>query len=308
MSLQRTKLIKFYLSAMHRKLAYMLSEHNGPVIIIITVLLLKILYVPSASAQTDDSYSINTIVIDPGHGGKDPGAVSKLGKEKDINLAVALKLGKYITDTYSDVKVYYTRSTDEFIEVFKRAEIANEKKADIFISIHVNANKKTDAHGSESFVMGLHKSQGNLETAILENSAILKEESQEQYEGFDPSSPEAYIIFTMFQNAYLEQSLLLSSLIQEEFRENVKRIDRGVKQAGFMVLWKTTMPSVLIELGFISNEDEAAFLLKDANQEKMAAAIFRAFRNYKNIAEGKVKDSQIDTHLYNKEELNPVNH
>jgi len=277
------------------------KSFNGFCHIIFGIIVLNFVYCPQSVSQ-DNNYSIKTVCIDPGHGGKDPGAVSKKDYEKDINLSVALKLGKYICDNYKDVKVVYTRKTDEFIEVYKRAEIANKNNADIFISIHVNANKKTEAHGSETFVMGLHKSQGNLETAMLENSAILKEENyQEQYEGFDPKSTEAFIIFTMFQNSYLEQSLLLSSLIQEEFREVVKRVDRGVKQAGFMVLWKTTMPSVLIELGFISNEDEASFLIKDENQDKMAAAIYRAFRNYKNIAEGRVKETQIKSHIYNKE-------
>lgn len=303
MFLHCTKLIKIYLPATAYEKLFCSLSLNGRGIALLIVLLLKILYLSQAYAQDGNGYGITTIVIDPGHGGKDPGAVCKIGYEKDINLSVALKLGKHISDTYTDVKVVYTRSTDEFIEVFKRAEIANENKADIFISIHANANKKKDAIGSETYVMGLHKTQGNLETAMLENSAVLKEENYlEQYEGYDPNSPEAYIIFTMFQNAYLEQSLLLSSLIQDEFRDVVKREDRGVKQAGFWVLWKTAMPSVLIELGFLSNEDEASFLLKEDNQEKMAAAIFRAFRNYKNIAEGKVKDSRINTHLFNKED------
>lgn len=299
-SLQLAKLINFILWAMEPKKQIRISLLNVVFFRLLIIALLIFLISP-ATAQ-DDNYSITTICIDPGHGGKDPGAVSKQGYEKDINLAVALKLGKYITDNYKDVKVVYTRKTDEFVELYKRAEIANKNKADLFISIHVNANKKTEAHGAETFVMGLHKTQGNLETAMLENSAILKEDNyKEQYEGFDPKSPEAFIIFTMYQNTYLEQSLLLSSLIQEEFRDAVKREDRGVKQAGFMVLWKTTMPSVLIELGFISNEDEAAFLLKDENQDKMAAAIFRAFRNYKNIAEGKVKENNIKSHEYIKE-------
>jgi N-acetylmuramoyl-L-alanine amidase len=299
-SLQLAKLMNFYLWAMEYKKQTRLSFINGQFFILLMIALLIFLIRPSFAQ--DGNYYITTVCIDAGHGGKDPGAVSKLGKEKDINLSVALKLGKYITDNYKDVKVVYTRKTDEFVELYKRAEIANKNKADLFISIHVNANKKTEAHGAETFVMGLHKTQGNLETAMLENSAILKEENyKEQYEGFDPKSPEAFIIFTMYQNTYLEQSLLLSSLIQEEFRDAVKREDRGVKQAGFMVLWKTTMPSVLIELGFISNDDEATFLLKDENQDKMAAAIFRAFRNYKNIAEGKVKETNIKSHEYVKE-------
>ncbi|PIP54350.1 MAG: N-acetylmuramoyl-L-alanine amidase, partial [Bacteroidetes bacterium CG23_combo_of_CG06-09_8_20_14_all_32_9] len=160
-------------------------------------------------AQTSENkFHIKTVVIDAGHGGKDPGAVGNKGKEKNITLAVALKLGKYIETNFKDVKVIYTRKTDEFIELFKRAQIANINKADLFICIHVNSSKKKESFGTETYVMGLHKTEGNLEVAMTENAVITKEDNyQNQYEGFDPYSPEAFIIFSLYQNAYLDQSL-----------------------------------------------------------------------------------------------------
>lgn len=295
---QCPKLIKIYLSGMQSQGSDRNKCYNLSIQYYIVLFLLIFVYSSDSMGQdAGNTYKIKTVVIDPGHGGKDPGAVSKTCYEKDINLAIALKLGKYIESNYKDVKVIYTRSKDEFVEVYKRAVIANDNKADLFISIHVNANKKPDAHGAETFVMGLYKTQGNLEVAMLENAAILKEENYEkQYDGFDPKSPEALIIFNMFQNAYMDQSLQLSALIQDEFRDRVKRVDRGVKQAGFLVLWKTAMPSILIEVGFLSNEDEAKFLVEDENQDKMAAAIFRAFRNYKNQTEGKVSNAGSKIH------------
>ena len=256
-------------------------------------LLLLIFINSSVSAQTDDKkYKIKTVVIDAGHGGKDPGACIKDGKEKDIALSVALKLGKLIETNLSDVKVVYTRKTDDFVELFKRAQIANSNKADLFICIHVNSSKKTEPYGTETYVMGLHKTQGNLDVAMTENSVITKEDNfQHQYDGFDPHSPEAFIIFSLYQNAFLDQSLNFAAKIQEQFSKRVHRFDRGVKQAGFLVLWKTSMPSILTEIGFISNADEAKFLLNDTNQTYIASAIYRAFRDYKNEMEGNPPDN-----------------
>lgn len=253
------------------------------------LLILLIIINYSSFAQGDENkYHINTVVIDAGHGGKDPGAVIKSGgKEKDIALSIALKLGKYIETNFSDVKVVYTRKTDEFIELFKRAQIANTNNADLFICIHVNSSKKADPFGTETYVMGLHKTQGNLDVAMTENAVITKEDNyQNQYDGFDPHSPEAFIIFSLYQNAYLDQSLSIAAKIQDQFSKRVGRFDRGVKQAGFLVLWKTAMPSILIEVGFLSNPDEAKYLLNDTNQNFLASAIYRAFRDYKNEMEG----------------------
>jgi N-acetylmuramoyl-L-alanine amidase len=192
-----------------------------------------------------------------------------------------------IEENFPDVKVIYTRKTDVFVELHRRAQIANQAKADLFICIHCNAGPKT-AYGAETFVMGLHKTNENLEVAKRENSVILQEDNYEmQYDGFDPNSPEANIIFSMFQNAYLEQSLYFAGRVQHEFRSHAHRHDRGVKQAGFLVLYKTAMPSVLIETGFLTNLDEEKFLNSKDGQEKVAESILRAFGSYKNWMEGK---------------------
>lgn len=225
---------------------------------------------------------VNTVVIDPGHGGRDPGAVGRRAREKDITLAISLKVGEYIKEHLPDVKVVYTRTTDEFVELWRRAQIANENQADLFISIHCNSARNTAATGTETFVMGLHRSQANLEVARKENASILFEEDyMETYEGFDPHSPEANIIFTLYQNAYLDQSLAVASMVQGQFRERARRVDRGVKQAGFLVLYQVTMPGILVEAGFLSNPREEEYLASETGQVHIASAIFRAFRDYK---------------------------
>lgn len=238
-------------------------------------------------------YRIKTVVIDAGHGGKDPGAVGLKYHEKDITLKVALKLGGLIEKTYPDVKVVYTRKTDVFVEVYKRAQIANQNKADLFISIHCNSSANKSAYGAETFVLGLHRSDENLEVAKKENAAILLEDDYtEKYDGFDPNSPESNIIFSLFQNAFLDQSLLLSQKIQNQIIKNIGLFDRGVKQAGFWVLYKTAMPSVLIEIGFISNKNEELIIGSEEGTTKMAQALFNAFRNYKEKMEN---DSPSET-------------
>ena len=248
-------------------------------------------FISTASAEegAQNSIKIKTVVLDAGHGGKDTGAISKNGaiKEKDITLSVALKLGKMINSNYPDVKVVYTRKRDEYIELSKRAEIANRNKADLFISIHVNSQKGTTATGTETFVMGTHKSSSNFEICKLENSVIvLEEDYQSKYEGFDPNSPESYIIFSLLQNTHLEQSLKFAALIQDNFKLGPIKVNRGVKQGGLLVLWKTTMPAVLTEIGFISNPAESNQLRRDAVQSQIAARIFNAFAKYKTDYEG----------------------
>ena len=248
-------------------------------------------FISTASAEegAQNSIKIKTVVLDAGHGGKDTGAISKNGaiKEKDITLSVALKLGKMINSNYPDVKVVYTRKRDEYIELSKRAEIANRNKADLFISIHVNSQKGTSATGTETFVMGTHKSSSNFEICKLENSVIvLEEDYQSKYEGFDPNSPESYIIFSLLQNTHLEQSLKFAALIQDNFKLGPIKVNRGVKQGGLLVLWKTTMPAVLTEIGFISNPAESNQLRRDAVQSQIAARIFNAFAKYKTDYEG----------------------
>lgn len=232
---------------------------------------------------------ITTVVIDPGHGGKDTGALGAISKEKDLNLTVALLAGDYIKKNLPDVNVIYTRERDVFVGLNERAMIANRNNADVFISIHCNStdSKSASVMGAETFVLGEHKNAANLQVAKNENSAILYEEdASEQYGDFDLNSPEAYIALSLFQQEYLNQSLQLAANVQEQFSKRVGRKDRGVQQAGFLVLWKTAMPSILIELGFISNAAEERFLASESGQIYMASAIYRAFRDFKMSFEG----------------------
>ena len=246
-------------------------------------ILLLLVFLPG-SIYADRHGYVKTVVIDPGHGGRAPGAVGQKVKEKDIALAISLKLGEYITQNLPDVKVIYTRTTDVDVELRDRTRIANENQADLFISIHCNSVTNRSAYGTETFVMGPHRNQANLEVAKLENAAILYEDNYlEAYDGYDPNSPESNIIFTLFQNAHLNQSLTIASLIQDQFRERARRVDRGVKQAGFLVLYRATMPSVLVEVGFISNPREEEFLASEEGQTLIASALFRAFRDYKTM-------------------------
>lgn len=250
--------------------------------IVLAILLLFFLSANLADAQGTKSKGLDVVVIDPGHGGKDPGALGKTAKEKDIVLAVALKVGNLIKKNYPNVKVIYTRDKDVFVELGERAAIANRNNANLFISIHANSvDGNTSTHGTETFVMGLHKNEANLAVAKRENSVILQEDNySSKYDGFDPNDPESNIIFSLFQNAYSDQSLLLAASIEEEFK-TLKRYDRGVKQAGFLVLWKTAMPSVLTELGFVSNPDEEQYMKSDAGQTELAVSIYNAFAKYK---------------------------
>ena len=241
-------------------------------------------------SQEDDvkNYKIRTVVIDPGHGGQDPGALGSRVKEKDIVLAISLKLGAYIQEYFPEIKVIYTRSEDVFIPLHERAEIANKANADLFISIHANSNPNSRAYGTETFVMGLHKTEENLQVAMKENSVITFEEDYEvRYEGFNPNNVESYIMISLMQDTYLEQSLSAASLIQDQFRERAVRKDRGVKQAGFLVLWQTSMPSILIETGFLSNPNEENYLASEQGQDHLASAVFRAFRDYKQDIESR---------------------
>ena len=223
-----------------------------------------------------------TVVIDAGHGGKDPGARGTIINEKAINLAVALKLGSLISEKHNDVKVVYTRQTDVFIELDERANIANRNKADLFISIHTNAVKRGSAvTGTETYTLGLARTDENLEVAMRENSAILLEDNYlQKYEGFDPTSSESYIIFEFMQNKHMEQSISLASEVQKYF-SSASRVNRGVRQAGFLVLRKTSMPSILVELGYISNKGEERYLASPEGQQKLASSIYNAFTKYK---------------------------
>lgn len=233
-------------------------------------------------------YRIKTIVIDAGHGGRDAGCSGKNSQEKHIALNLALKLGKAITSSFPSINIIYTRQKDIFVPLYERAAIANRNNADLFISIHCNAlrHKAHLVSGSETYVMGLHTADHNLEVARRENESILLEENYEQnYQGFDPNSDEGHIFLSMFQNAFLEQSILLAEKIESNIKSKAKRKSRGVKQAGFVVLKETTMPSVLIETGYLTNAKDEEFLLTDYGQTQMANAIFEAFIDYKEAVE-----------------------
>ena len=237
---------------------------------------------------------IQTVVIDAGHGGKDTGALGTLSNEKAINLSVALKLGAYIEENLPDVKVVYTRKTDKFIELSERAAIANRNNADVFISIHCNSTDgTTTANGAETYVMGESKNDANLNVAKKENAAILLEDNTDAYENFDPNSTEAYIIFSLTQSLYQTQSINLADKVQKQFTNKVGRHNRGVQQAGFLVLWKTSMPSILVELGFINNSKEEQFLNSEKGQIQMALALYRAFAEYK-------KEYEAENHVVDK--------
>lgn len=229
-----------------------------------------------------------TLVLDAGHGGQDAGAIGSFSKEKNINLTYVLALGEKIAANHKDVKIIYTRTTDVFIPLNERAQIANKANADLFMSIHTNSAKNKTANGTETFTLGHARSKENMELAMLENSVILLEEDyQKTYQGFDPNSTDSYIMFQFMQDQYMEQSIKFADLIQQNFSKNTPLTDRGVRQAGFLVLRATTMPSVLVELGFISNREEEKYLNRKENQDKMVDAIYEAFVNYKRVLEKK---------------------
>ena len=244
----------------------------------------------SLSAQS----TLNKIVIDAGHGGKDPGASGKYSREKDVVLSIALKTGQLLKKKYPNIEIIYTRKTDVFIPLKERAEIANKAKADLFISIHCNSNKSSQPHGTETYVMGLHKSEANLNVAKKENSAMLFEDDyKQQYDGFNPNSDESHIIFNFFQNSFSSHNLDLASKMQSEFTVSTPLKNRGVKQAGFWVLYKTTMPGVLIEAGFLSNVKDEKFLNSKNGQLQLSKAISKAIVDYKDAHDANEKNKLV---------------
>lgn len=245
-----------------------------------------VFYAHQVSAQKDELFqsAIKTVVIDAGHGGKDPGCHGAISNEKEVCLSIALSLGKLITTNYPNIKVVYTRSTDIFVELDERAKIANKNKADLFICIHANAAGPA-AFGAETYVLGLHRTESQQAIAERENSTIyLEADKGEKYKDFD-LSPDAIIARQLQLSVFLDQSISFAGKLQAEFKA-LGRYDRGVKQAGFLVLYKTTMPSVLIETGFLTNPNEEKFLATADAQKKMANAMFSAFEKYKNELEG----------------------
>jgi N-acetylmuramoyl-L-alanine amidase len=275
---------------------------------------------------------VKTIVIDAGHGGKDPGCNGSTFNEKTVALGIALKLGELIEKNLPDVKVIYTRKTDEFVELEERAQIANRNNADLFISIHCNAasnyavfkdkngkvhyktfkDKKGKIHkvevhnpkpfGSATYVMGISNEKGKLNTAKRENASMLLEDNyQKTYNGFDPQSDEAYIIMSLWTGAFVGQSADIASKIQAEYTKKAGRVDKGVQRQSIWVLWRTAMPSILTEVGFLTNPEEEKFLGSEKGQKYMASALFRATRSYKDETEGLAK--KYDDELEKEEPL-----
>ena len=232
----------------------------------------------SLSVWAENPY---TVVLDAGHGGKDPGAVGKFSKEKDLNLSLVLQMGKLIKERYPDVKVVYTRSTDVFIPLQTRADIANKANADLFISIHTNSAESKTPSGVETFILGTDRMEANLDVAMRENAVMkLEADYKTTYQGFDPNSIDSYIMFELMQNSYMDQSLRFAEQVQQRFVGHLNREDRGVRQAAFWVLLKTACPSILFEMGFISNPDEEKFLNQPASMAQMANALVNAFGAY----------------------------
>ncbi len=259
-------------------LAKNMSKNNIFSIIKVTVFIIAITLMPPIIAQN----SKFTVVIDAGHGGHDPGAVGKISREKDINLSVAIQLGELIAANYNDVKVVFTRTTDKYLTLQERAHIVNNNHADLFISIHTNSAQSTSASGTESFTLGLAKSKGNLDVAMRENAVMLLEDDyKSKYKGFDPTSVDSYIMFEFMQDKYIDRSISIASDIQNHFKNYAGRSDRGVRQAGFWVLYQSACPSVLIELGFISNSAEEKYLASNAGQKQLAESIYKAFVGFK---------------------------
>lgn len=261
----------------------------------------------TAAAQQAKAKDKFILVIDAGHGGKDPGAVNGKSYEKDINLDVALELGRLIEKECKDVQVIYTRKTDVFVELYKRAEIANKAKANLFISIHTNSAKSKSAYGAETYLLGVEadRTSANLNAAIAENNAVIYESDYEtRYEGYDPNSPESMIIFEFLQNEYQSESQKMAILVQNQMTGFGGRPDRGVHQAGYLVLWKNAMPSILVELGFISNTDECRYLCSTEGKNKMAECLKRAFVSY--LEDSRKQDNKANI-VNNVNNVNNVN-
>jgi N-acetylmuramoyl-L-alanine amidase len=256
-------------------------SRDSPFITMWAVIILLFILSP-VSAKHRDTRSLETVVIDAGHGGKDPGTMLNKAREKDIALAIALRLGNLIHERIPGVKVIYTRSTDDFIPLFERSVIANKNNADLFISIHVNFCATPSIKGTETYVLGLHRTEDNLNVAKKENSAILLEQDYtSRYEGFNPNLSESYIMFELIQDTNIDQSVEFAGILQDSFRQNAKRSSRDVRQAGFLVLRETAMPAVLIETGYLSNKSEANYLMSDIGRKSLAVAIFNSFKTYK---------------------------
>lgn len=237
---------------------------------------------------------LSTVVIDAGHGGKDPGCTWGNYTEKELNLKVALLFGGMIEENFPDVKVIYTRDDDRFVELHTRGDVANKADADLFISIHTDAIGNSEAHGSSTFIMGNDKSEKNLAVAQRENSVIVMEgDYEEKYEGYDPSSAESFIIFSLMQYAHTEQSMMFAELVQKHYARKTPIVDRGARQAPYLVLWRTAMPSVLTEMGFMTNKSDRDYLHSEEGQRQVAKALFDAFSEYREKCNSKVAQTTV---------------
>ena len=257
--------------------------------ILISVLLSSITIFAAFSQNNEDDFELKTVVIDPGHGGKDPGTVGKLEYEKNVVLKISLLVGKLINQNYPNINVVYTRDKDKAVDLYERANIANKNKADLFISIHANAIiGRPDVNGTETYTMGLKKADRNLEVVQQENSVItLEDDYTTKYQGFDPNSTESMIMFDLMSDNSQDNSINFASLVETEFKTKLKRHSRGVKQGALVVLILSSMPRVLIEVGYMSNKKEEKYLISDKGQQEIANSIYRAFANYKTLIDGK---------------------
>ena len=258
---------------------------NRPLLLVLFILVLT--FVSFRTIDKQKPIEKFVVVLDAGHGGHDHGNKGNGYKESEISLNIVLDVGKQL-EKNPNIKVVYTRQTDVFVDLFERGQIANKANADLFVSVHCNAHK-SDAHGTETFVLGTHRNQTNFEVAKKENSVIfLEDDYQSKYKGFDPNSPESIMSILISQEEYLDQSIMLASLIQDRFTNKLKRTNRGVKQAGFIVLHQTVMPSVLVEVGFLTNREEGAYLNSAAGQKDMSNSITSAILEYKHGLDGNV--------------------
>ena len=247
----------------------------------------------SAQVKTDaPERGLHKVVLDAGHGGKDPGCSWGDKLEKNLNLNIVLSVGKMIEEAYPDVEVIYTRKDDRFIELHERGNIANRAGADLFISVHTDAVGNTEAHGSSTYIMGNDKSEKNLAVAQRENSVIVMEGDYEaKYEGYDPNSAESFIIFSLMQYAHSEQSMIFAEMVQKNYAKTTKIVDRGARQGPYLVLWRTAMPSVLTEVGFMTNQKDRDYLHSKEGQAAVCKAIFDAFSEYRARCNAKASES-----------------
>ena len=282
---------------------YHIFSRNALGLLLLAALFVNPLF---ADDKKKKNNKIRTIVIDPGHGGKDSGTMGTkryTQYEKHIALDISLKLGNYIKEAFPKIEIIYTRKTDIFLELWERTELANEKNADLFISVHCDGFTNPNPSGASVFVMGMSKLKANMDVAVRENSVMYLEDNfKEKYDGFDPKSTESYIIFSLMQNTFLDQSISIAEKIEDEFANRAKRKSRGVKQAPFYVISRVNMPSILIEAGFLTNPKEEDFLNSELGKDHIASAIFRGFRSYKESLDG-ANISELDNLVVNEKEI-----